>query len=94
MTHIPTGTIVTSQCRSRQNSYKECRTTIENIIKNNIQTEFERKVSLDRKYKVGSGMRGDKIRTYRFQDDIVQDHISNKKSSCKKILNGNFDQLW
>jgi protein subunit release factor A len=77
-----------------QNSYKECRTTIEDIIKTNLQKNFEQEISLDRKYKVGSGMRGDKIRTYRFQDDIVQDHNTNKKSTCKKVLNGNFELLW
>lgn len=94
MTHVPTGITVTSQCRSRQNSYKECRTTIENIIKTNLQKKFEQEISLDRKYKVGSGMRGDKVWTYRFQDDIVQDHNTNKKSTCKKVLNGNFELLW
>lgn len=38
-------------------------------------------------------MRGDKIRTYRFQDDITVDHRSNKKSSTKHILEGHFDDL-
>lgn len=39
-------------------------------------------------------MRGDKVRTYRFQDDIVSDHNTGKKSSVKKVLAGNFDLLW
>lgn len=94
MTHIPTGIVVTSQCRSRQNSLQECRTTIENRIKEIFKSDFDKNVSLDRKNKVGSGMRGDKIRTYRFQDDKVQDHITNKSSTCSKILKGNFNLLW
>lgn len=48
----------------------------------------------ERKSQVGSGMRGDKIRTYRFQDDTVKDHITGKSSTCTKILNGYFDVLW
>ena len=47
-----------------------------------------------RKAQVGTGMRGDKIRTYRFQDDVVKDHITNKTSSVKKVMAGNFDLLW
>jgi hypothetical protein len=39
-------------------------------------------------------MRGDKIRTYRFQDDQVQDHVTGKRASTKKVLAGNFDLLW
>jgi len=48
----------------------------------------------ERKTQVGSGMRGDKIRTYRFQDDTVTDHLSGKKASVKKVISGNFDLLW
>lgn len=47
-----------------------------------------------RKDQMGSGMRGDKIRTYRFQDDRVEDHITGKRLSCKKAMAGNFDLLW
>ena len=49
--------------------------------------------STARKALVGSGMRGDKKRTYRLQDDIVIDDSGNK-ASAKYVLNGNFDILW
>ena len=39
-------------------------------------------------------MRGDKIRTYRFQDDVVKDHLTDKTASVKRVLAGNFDLLW
>jgi len=51
-------------------------------------------IAIDRKQQVGSGMRGDKIRTYRFQDDVVQDHATGKRASVSKVLRGYFDQLW
>lgn len=47
-----------------------------------------------RNEQMGSGMRGDKIRTYRFRDDRVEDHQSNKGATCKKIMSGHFDLLW
>ena len=47
-----------------------------------------------KKSQVGSGMRGDKFRTYRFQDDIVTDHRTGKKAKCSKIMKGRFDLLY
>lgn len=51
-------------------------------------------VSADRKTQVGSGQRGDKIRTYRFQDNVVHDHITGNKSLCDRVLKGHFESLW
>lgn len=51
-------------------------------------------MSSDRKAQVGSGMRGDKIRTYRFQDDSVKDHQTGKSAKCSKVLAGYFDLMW
>jgi peptide chain release factor 1 len=59
-----------------------------------LQNKYNNDLASDRKSQVGSGMRGDKIRTYRFQDDRVQDHITGKTGSVKKVLAGNFDLLW
>ena len=39
-------------------------------------------------------MRGDKIRTYRFNDDRVADHRTGKKAKCSKVLKGYFNLLW
>lgn len=94
LTHIPTGLVRSSQTRSRTNSYnlafKELTNAVRDIEIANLQAE----TSATRKSQVGSGMRGDKIRTYRFQDDTVQDHNTGKKVSVKKVLAGNFDLLW
>jgi peptide chain release factor 1 len=55
---------------------------------------YNNEIASDRKTQVGSGMRGDKIRTYRFQDDKVQDHLTGKVANATKVLAGNFDLLW
>ncbi len=44
-----------------------------------------------RKTQTGSGMRGDKIRTYRTQDDKVTDHRSGKTWSLKKWSRGDWE---
>lgn len=44
-----------------------------------------------RKEQMGSGMRGDKVRTYRTQDDRVTDHRSGKTWKLKDWARGNWD---
>jgi peptide chain release factor 1 len=94
ITHIPTGTIAKSECRSRTNSLDEAMAEIQRRVDEMAQRQYNNNIATDRRQQVGSGMRGDKIRTYRFQDDVVQDHITGQKSSVKRVLNGNFDLLW
>lgn len=94
MTHIPTGTVATAQCRSRQNSYEQAYKSIKQTVDEKLSILYNTSIASDRKNQVGSGMRGDKIRTYRFQDDVVKDHLSDKTASVKKVLSGNFDLLW
>jgi peptide chain release factor 1 len=94
ITHIPTGTVAKSECRSRTNSLDEAMAEIQRRVDEMAQRQYNKDIATDRRQQVGSGMRGDKIRTYRFQDDVVQDHITGQKSSVKRVLNGNFDLLW
>jgi peptide chain release factor 1 len=46
-----------------------------------------------RRAQLGSGQRGDKVRTYRFQDDRVVDHRIGKKVRLSDVLAGDLDAL-
>lgn len=46
-----------------------------------------------RKQQVGSGMRGDKRRTLRVRDDIVEDHSTGKSTTFEKYSRGILDDL-
>lgn len=94
ITHIPTGITATAQCRSRQNSLAEAKSAIEKAVDNLYVGAYTKEVAENRKTQVGTGMRGDKIRTYRFQDDRVQDHQTGRSAKCSAVLKGNFDLLW
>lgn len=94
ITHIPTGLIATAQTRSRQNSYQLAIQNIQQELDTASKRQYNNTIASTRKSQVGSGMRGDKIRTYRFQDDRVQDHLTGKTASTKKVLSGHFDLLW
>jgi len=94
ITHLPTGTIVTAQHRSRENSLKEAKDTILGRLHRNKSDAAYQEMSKDRKQQMGSGERGDKMRTYRFQDNSVKDHKSGKEARADKVLAGNFNLLW
>ena len=47
-----------------------------------------------RRQQIGYGMRGDKRRTYRLQDDTVVYHITGKSMQASKAMKGNICLLW
>jgi len=47
-----------------------------------------------RRQQIGSWMRGDKRRTYRFQDDNVVDHVTGKSMQASKTMSGDMSRLW
>lgn len=92
--HIPSGIVRTGQSRSRKNSLKIAMDALVEDVANISNMKFSAETNKERKSQIGSGMRGDKIRTYRFQEDQVTDHRSGKTCSIRKVLKGNFDLLW
>jgi peptide chain release factor 1 len=44
-----------------------------------------------RKQQVGTGQRGDKVRTYRTQDDQITDHRTGQKTRLSKWYNGDWE---
>jgi peptide chain release factor 1 len=94
ITHIPTGIIAKSECRSRQNSLNEAVAEIQRRVDEQVKRQYNKDIATNRRQQVGSGQRGDKIRTYRFQDDVVQDHRTGKTAQAKRVLAGCFEQLW
>lgn len=92
--HKPTGIRV--ECcseRSQKQNRETARQMLIARISNAEQEKIDKDRSLDRKTKVGSGQRGDKVRTYREQDDMVRDHRTGKKTSLQNVRNGRIDLL-
>lgn len=94
LTHLPTGLIETAQCRSRETSHKEAMDAMLKTLRSNAKYASIVAQSIERKKQMGSGQRGDKVRTYRFQDDIATDNRSGKKANLSKVMGGQFDLLW
>lgn len=94
LTHLPTGIVKTAQTRSRQNSQRLAMESMIIELDSRANNENSERSNVIRAEQVGSGQRGDKRRTYRFQDDQVTDDITQKRASLKKVLDGNFNLLW
>ena len=94
ITHIPTGVICSSQTRSRENSYKSALSELtDRVNKANSATQHQAHRTIKRK-QVGSGMRGDKIRTIRLTDDRATDHRNDKRCKASAYMKGHMDELW
>lgn len=92
--HLPTGLCETRQGRSRMNNENDAKQALIKLLDNASSSETAATNSKIRKDQVGSGMRGDKIRTIRFQDDQITDHRNGKTITAKKFMRGHMDLLW
>lgn len=92
--HLPTGIQVqaTSQRSLWQNKQSALRALSARLKSHYDEIRHARERD-DRKRQVGSGMRGDKIRTVRMQDGIVTDHRSRKRTSVQRYLAGHLEDL-
>jgi peptide chain release factor 1 len=94
LTHIPSSIKVTAQGRSRESNERDCMSALLSKLDEGRDGTGAQVINSIRSNQIGSGMRGDKIRTYRFQDDRVSDHRSGKQASCKAVMRGNLEKLW
>lgn len=94
MIHIPTGISEIRKGRSRDKNITEAKAAILKRLDNCADSEKSQNINDIKSSQTGSGMRGDKRRTYRFQDDQVKDHITNKSTTVKKFMRGYISDLW
>lgn len=73
---------------------KEAKAAILERVNRSQSSKAYVELAANRKEQVGSGMRGDKVRTYRFNDNLVKDHQSDRQASIDKVMAGNFQLLW
>lgn len=94
ITHIPTGVVATAQTRSRQSSLEQAQTEILSRVNGATRSAAEQAGASDRRAQVGTGMRGDKVRTYRFQDNTVKDHRTGRQAAADAVMGGGIPRLW
>lgn len=92
--HKPTGMTEKRESREREANKRDAIEALISRLRNQETSRNQSDTQRDIKLQMGSGERGDKIRTYRFQDNITKDHRSGKTAATTKVMNGKFDLLW
>lgn len=95
VTHVPTGIVATCQDGKSQNSNKEkALQVLRARIYDKMQQEEMDKYGAERKSKVGTGDRSERIRTYNFPQSRVTDHrIGLTLHRLDAVLNGEIEEI-
>ena len=93
--HKPTGIVVS--CQEERSQFQNREKCMQMLASKLYEMENERitsEYSADRKSKVGTGMRNERIRTYNFPQGRVTDHrIGLTLYKIDEIMNGSLDEL-
>jgi peptide chain release factor 1 len=96
VTHLPTGMVVICQDeRSQLQNKLRALSVLRSRLLDIEQRKQEEKITLERRFQVGSGDRAEKIRTYNFPQDRLTDHrIGLTMHNLPRILEGGLDELF
>jgi len=94
MRHLPTGIEAKSATKSQHANRRAARELLEARVMAVMQEQERSRLDKARLSMVGSGQRADKIRTYRKQDNSVNDHRNGKKVRLTDILKGKIELLF
>lgn len=93
VTHTPTGVSATCQTRSQHQNKDAALSVLRARLQEQATSKQDQARNRARSQQIGSGMRGDKIRTIRYQDDTVTDHSSGRQTSVTRWERGYLDDL-
>lgn len=95
LTHLPTGLII--RCESERSQQQNRRTALQLLrVRLQEREDATRRQGLNdvRRRQLGTGQRGDKIRTVREQDGVVTQHSTGRKMRLRDYLDGRIENLW
>ena len=95
ITHLPTGTVVTCQDEKSQLKNKEkAMRVLRARLYERMQSEKDAAYAGQRRAKVGTGDRSERIRTYNFNEGRVSDHrIGKTIYSIDAFVDGDMDEI-
>jgi len=95
VTHMPTGLVISCQTEKSQIQNREiCMRMLRAKLLSNLQAEQDERIGNERRLKVGTGERSEKIRTYNYPQNRVTDHrISLSIQKLDRIMEGELDEI-
>ncbi len=95
VTHLPTGIVVSCQTEKAQLQNKEiCMRMIRAKVKDYYQSLEDNARDSERKLKVGTGERSEKIRTYNYPQNRVTDHrIGFTTNNLDRVMEGDLEPI-
>ena len=95
ITHLPTNTVVTCQNeRSQIQNKEQAMKVLRARLFEQKQREQDEKLGSERKNKIGSGDRAEKIRTYNYPQNRVTDHrIGFTTNNLDRVMDGFLDDI-
>lgn len=93
ITHLPTGLQAKAASRCQHQNRREAREVLEARVQSHVAGQLQEERDRMRKAQTGTGQRGDKVRTYRSQDDTVSDQRTGKRARLRDILAGRLELL-
>ncbi len=95
ITHLPTNTVVTCQNeRSQMKNKEQAMSILKAKIYDNLEQQKNNEVTQERKNKVGSGDRSEKIRTYNYPQNRVTDHrINFSIMELDRVMDGGLEPI-
>ena len=95
ITHIPSGIVVTCQNERSQIQNKEkCMQMLRARLYEEERLKQEEELGNERRNKIGTGDRSEKIRTYNYPQNRVTDHrIGFTTKNLTQVMEGNLDEI-
>jgi len=95
LTHVPTGAVVTCQTeRSQVQNREQAMKLLKIKIQDEITRKQEAEMGRERKSKIGTGDRSEKIRTYNYPQNRVTDHrINYSVMDLEAVMDGKMDSI-
>lgn len=95
ITHLPTKTVVTCQNERSQIQNKEhCMKMLKARLYEEKMRKQEEQLGLERRNKIGTGDRSEKIRTYNYPQNRVTDHrIGFTLKQLDRVMEGSLDEI-
>ena len=95
ITHIPSGIVVTCQNERSQIQNKEkCMQMLRTRLYEEQQRKLDEQLGNERRSKIGTGDRSEKIRTYNYPQNRVTDHrIGFTTKNLDRVMEGNLEEI-